>query len=139
MYLDQTGTAFAILLLLMVAAAFMFWNDSLRARDRMLETCARVCRELKVQFLDETVALDSLKLARSASGWPEFVRVYSFEFSGTGNDRWQGRATLGGRHVLSVHLDHPEGVTILGAGASISPETLRLTRSASPAEDQRLH
>ena len=139
MYLDQAGTAFAIVLLLLAAATFMFWNGSLRARDRMLETCARVCRELKLQFLDETVALDSLKLARGASGWPEFVRVYSLEFSGTGNDRWQGRATLSGRRVLSVQFDHPQGVTILGAGASVSPETLRLTRSASPAEDQRLH
>ncbi|HEY3646090.1 MAG TPA: DUF3301 domain-containing protein [Gammaproteobacteria bacterium] len=139
MYLDQAGTAFAILMLLLVAVAFMFWNDSLRARDRMLETCARVCRELKLQFLDETVALDRLRLTRSARGWPEIVRVYSFEFSGTGNDRWQGRATLSGRRVLSVQLDHPEGITILGGVAPVSPETLRLTRSASPAEDRRLH
>jgi len=139
MYLDQAGTAFAILLLLLVGAAFLFWNASLRARDRMLETCARVCRELKLQFLDETVALDSLRLTRGARGWPEFVRVYSFEFSGTGNDRWQGRATLSGRRVLSVQFDHPQGVTILGAGEPVSPETLRLTRSASPADDHRLH
>lgn len=139
MYLDQTGSALAIVLLLLVTAAFLFWNDSLRARDRMLETCARVCRELKLQFLDETVALDSLRLTRSARGWPEFVRVYSFEFSGTGNDRWQGRATLSGRRVLSVQFDHPQGVTILGAGAPVSPETLQLTRTASPSEDRRLH
>ena len=139
MYLDQTGSALAIVLLLLVTAAFLFWNDSLRARDRMLETCARVCRELKLQFLDETVALDSLRLTRSARGWPEFVRVYSFEFSGTGNDRWQGRATLSGRRVLSVQFDHPQGVTILGAGAPVSPETLQLTRTASPTEDRRLH
>jgi len=139
MYLDQAGTAVAILLLLLTAAAFLFWNDTLRARDRMLETCARVCREIKVQFLDETVALESLKLARGARGWPEIIRVYSFEFSGTGNDRWQGRATLAGRRVQSVQFDHPQGITILGAGAPVSPETLRLTRSASAAEDQRFH
>ena len=105
-----------------MAAGFLFWNDSLRARDRMLQTCARLCRELKVQFLDETVALSHIRLARSASGWPEFTRLYSFEFSGTGQDRWQGRATLAGLKVLSVQLDHPEGVTILGAGAPVSPE-----------------
>jgi len=138
-YLDQTGSALAIVLLLLVTAAFLFWNDSLRARDRMLETCARVCRELKLQFLDETVALDSLRLTRSARGWPEFVRIYGFEFSGTGNDRWQGRATLSGRRVLSVQFDHPQGVTILGAGAPVSPETLQLTRTSSPTEDRRLH
>jgi hypothetical protein len=137
MYLDSGSTGFAIVLLLLTAAAFLFWNDSLRARDRMLQTCARLCRELKLQFLDETVALTQISLARSARGWPEFVRIYSFEFSGTGQDRWTGRATLAGRRVLSVQLDHPQGVTILGAGASISPETLRrLTRSA---EDQRIH
>ena len=139
MYLDAGGTSVAILLLLMTAVAFVFWNDSLRARDRMLETCARLCHELKVQFLDETVSLSGIRLARSSHGWPEFIRVYSFEFSGTGNDRWQGRATLAGRRVLSVQLDHPEGVTILGGGAPLSPETLRLTRTASTTDEQRLH
>ena len=136
MYLDAGGTGFAILLLLLTVAGFLFWNESLRARDRMLQTCARLCRELKLQFLDETVVLTRIRLARSTRGWPEFIRIYSFEFSGTGQDRWTGRATLAGRRVLSVQLDHPQGVTILGAGAPVSPETLRLTRSA---EDQRLH
>lgn len=139
MYLDTGGTLFAIIMLFLVTAAFLFWNGSLRARERMVQTCVRLCRELKVQFLDETVSLSSLSLGRGPRGWPEFTRVYSFEFSGTGKDRWQGRAILAGRRVLSVQLDHPEGVTILGAGAPVSPETLRLTRSASPAEDQRLH
>ena len=52
MYLDQSGTFGAILLLILAAAGFIFWNDSLRARERMLSTCARLCRDLKVQFLD---------------------------------------------------------------------------------------
>ncbi len=139
MYLDASGTAGAILLLLLAAAAFIFWNDSLRARERMLETCARLCRDLKVQFLDESVVLTRIRLGRGAGGWPQFTRVYSFEFSGTGKDRWQGRATLAGRDVLSVQLDHPDGVTILGAGAPVSSDVLRLTRSASTGEDGRLH
>jgi hypothetical protein len=139
MYLDAGGTGIAILLLLLATAGFLFWNDSLRARDRMVQSCVRLCRELKVQFLDETVALDHIRLARSSRGWPEFIRIYSFEFSGTGTDRWQGRATLAGQRVLSVQLDHPEGVTILGAGASVSPETLRLARGTTETENPRLH
>jgi hypothetical protein len=138
-YLDTGGTLFAVIMLLVVTAASLFWNDSLRARERMVQTCLRLCRELKVQFLDETVSLSGLSLGRGPRGWPEFIRVYSFEFSGTGQDRWQGRAVLAGRRVLSVQLDHPEGVTILGAGGPLSPETLRLTGSASPAEERRLH
>jgi len=139
MYLDAGGTGFAIVLLLLAVAGFLFWNDSLRARDRMLQVCARLCREMKLQFLDETVALSSMRFARGANGWPEFIRIYSFEFSGTGQDRWAGRATLAGRRVLSVQLDHPEGVTILGGGPSLSPEVLRLTGSAASAKDRPLH
>ncbi|HSC47812.1 MAG TPA: DUF3301 domain-containing protein [Gammaproteobacteria bacterium] len=130
------GTWLASLLLLAVAGGVWFWNDSLRSREQMLATCARLCRELRIQFLDETVSLMSLRLGRSAAGWPEFTRVYLFEFSGTGQDRWQGRATLAGRRVLSVQFDHPEGVTILGAGASVSPGLLRLPQSRN---DERLH
>ena len=139
MYLDTGGTLFAIAMLLLVTAAFLFWNDSLKARERMVQSCARLCRELKVQFLDETVSLTRLSLSRGPRGWPEFTRVYSFEFSGTGQDRWQGRAVLAGPRVFSVQLDHPEGVTILSAGAPVSPETLRLTQSTPPREDQPLH
>ncbi|HEX7965910.1 MAG TPA: DUF3301 domain-containing protein [Gammaproteobacteria bacterium] len=139
MYLDAGGTGVAILLLLAAAAGFLFWNDSLRARERMVATCARLCRELKVQFLDESVVLTRLSLGRGASGWPEFTRIYGFEFSGTGQDRWQGRATLAGRRVLSVQLDHPDGVTILGGGAPVSPDLLRLTQFVGPGDGRSLH
>ena len=133
------GSDFALLLLTLAAAGAWFWSDSLKARERMLETCTRLCRELKVQFLDGSVVLTSLRLGRGPRGGPELHRVYTFEFSGTGQDRWQGRAALAGRRVVSVQFDHPEGVTILGAGAPVTPDALRLTRSAPESEDRRLH
>lgn len=138
MYID-VDTLIALILLTLVVAGVWFWSDSLRARERMLETCARLCRDLSLQFLDETVTLVSLKLGRSEAGWPQFTRAYQFEFSGTGQDRWQGRATLAGQRVLSVQFDHPQGVTILGAGASVSPDLIRLTHGASQGEDRPLH
>ena len=138
MYLD-TSTWTALGLLVAVVGGIWFWSDSLRARERMLAACSRLCRDLGLQFLDETVTLASLKLGRSEAGWPQFIRAYQFEFSGTGQDRWQGRATLAGQRVLSVQFDHPQGVTILGAGASVSPDLIKLTRSASSEEDHPLH
>ncbi len=133
------GTLTALVLLSLTVAGFWFWSDSLRARERMLETCARLCRDLKLQFLDETVILASLKPGRSDTGWPQLIRSYHFEFSGTGQDRWQGRATLAGQRVLSVQFDHPQGVTILGAGRALSPEVVRLTQAAPPDRDRTLH
>ncbi len=138
MYLDS-GTLTALGLLIAVVGGIWFWSDSLRARECMLVTCTRLCRDLKLQFLDETVTLASLKLGRSEAGWPQLVRGYQFEFSGTGQDRWQGRATLVGQRVLSVQFDHPQGVTILGAGDAVSPEVVRLTQAAPPDRDRTLH
>ncbi|MGH8373000.1 MAG: DUF3301 domain-containing protein [Gammaproteobacteria bacterium] len=113
MYLDL-GTLTAILLLLALCATAWFWNDSLRARDRVITTCNRLCHNAGVQFLDETVALSGLRLQRSSGGSLEFARRYSFEYSETGSDRWQGYALLAGSRVESVQLHGPDGVTILG-------------------------
>ena len=133
------GTLTALVLLALTVAGFWFWSDSLRARERMLQTCTRLCRDLSLQFLDETVTLASIRLGRSEAGWPQLIRGYHFEFSGTGQDRWQGRATLAGQRVLSVQFDHPQGVTILGAGAPVSPDVVRLTHGTSQGEDRSLH
>lgn len=117
MYLDL-GTLTALLLLLLLAAAAWFWNDSLRARDRVIATCARLCNEVGVQFLDQTVVLSGLKLQRGDSGSLEFARRYAFEFSGTGTDRWKGYALVSGARVEAVQLHGPEGVTILNSPSS---------------------
>jgi len=138
MYLD-TSTLIGLFLLALVLGGAWYWSDSLKARERMLKTCARLCRDLGLQFLDETVTLASTGLGRSDTGWPELTRRYLFEFSGTGQDRWQGRATLAGQRVVSVQFDHPQGVTILGAGDPVSADVIRLTHGASPDEDRRLH
>lgn len=113
MYPDLGGLS-AMLLVLGLAAGIWFWSDSLRAREQVTGACARVCQEMQLQFLDETVALAQLRLARSASGWLELRRVYRFEFSTTGTDRWHGRARLVARRVESIQLEHPGGVTVVG-------------------------
>jgi len=138
MYIDSS-TLIALFLLALVIGGGWFWSDSLKARERMLETCARLCRDSRLQFLDETVTLTSLRLGRSDAGWPQFIRRYLFEFSGTGQDRWQGRATLAGQRVISVQFERPEGVTILGDGVKVSPATPQLTHVAEPGDEQTLH
>lgn len=138
MYIDGS-TLLAILLLALLLAGGWFWSDSLRARERMLGTCSRLCRDSGLQFLDETVTLAGLSLGRSAKGWPEFTRRYVFEFSGTGQDRWQGRATLAGQRVISLQFDHPEGVTIQGMGETASSKVVALSQYQPPGGRQGLH
>jgi len=90
--------------LLVIAAAGWFWIDSLRARERALEACAHACAERRLQLLDQTVALSRLSLKRNPQGHMRLWRVYVFEYSTDGADRWRGRATLFGPLVASVEI-----------------------------------
>lgn len=112
------STVLGLAALAAIAAGVWFWYDSLRAREAMTRTCARICTNMQLQFLDETVALAKLRPARAANGRLAWRRLYVFEFSESGADRWKGRALLNGRRVESVQLDNPQGVTILGAARS---------------------
>lgn len=138
MYLDA-GTWIALCLLALVCGAIWFWNDSLLARERMLESCARLCRDLRLQFLDETVTLARIRPGRSDAGWLQFTRLYLFEFSGTGQDRWQGRATLAGRRVISVQFENAEGVTIMGEGGRLLPQVPKLSHAEPSGDKPTLH
>lgn len=102
-----------VILLALIAGIVWFWYDSQRAWETVIRHCQSACRELNLQFLDQTVSLSALGLARNADGRLQFLRQYRFEFSTTGADRRQGRAVLVGRRMESIHLDHPEGSTLL--------------------------
>lgn len=99
--------------LLIIALAFWFWSDSLRARERVLRACRLACQQLEVQLLDQTVALSKLRLGRNSQGRWHLRRLYAFEFSTDGVQRYQGRAALHGKVMQYVHLDHPDGSTFL--------------------------
>ncbi len=137
MYLNLS-TLLAILGLILIAAVAWFWNDSLQARERMTATCTRICNNMHLQFLDETVALARLRLTRTASGWLAWKRLYVFEFSESGTDRWKGRALLAGRRVESVQLDNPQGATILDG---VAPARITSGDNHNPdrQRDQYLH
>lgn len=140
MYVDL-GTLGALLLLIVLLGLAWFWSDSLRARDLVVRRCRRLCDEVEIQFLDETVALYGLHLRRTDSGNPAFVRRYRFEYSQTGSDRWPGYAVLHGSRLLSVHLQGPEGLTILDVQADRvrSMPSTASPPAPPPQEKPRLH
>jgi uncharacterized protein DUF3301 len=101
-----------IIFLLLLGLAVWFWQDTLRARETAISRARRYCQDINYQFLDETVALSSLKLGRNYSGSFAFHRYYRFEFSLDGHDRFHGTAYLIGHQLQSIQLDHPDGIII---------------------------
>lgn len=102
--------------LALMAAAVWFWADSLRAREATLEACRRACEQMRLQLLDQTVALSRMALDRNARGHLLLRRYYSFEFSTNGADRHGGIVSLLGQQVEFVRLEHPSGPIIVTGG-----------------------
>jgi hypothetical protein len=101
-----------IVLLLIVGGAWL-WNSATRVRERVLVHCRRVCDEMRVQLLDQTVALSKLSLGRDRYGRTHLQRWYAFEFSTHGADRHRGAIVLLGAQIQFVRLEHPEGPIIV--------------------------
>ena len=99
---------FLIVLLLIV----WIWQDSLRAREFAVRFCQNKCDEMGFQLLDQTIALKSFFIRRSANGLPGLIRQYNFEFSINGVNRYNGTIMVQQNHVRSFQLDHPDGLMI---------------------------
>lgn len=90
--------------LLAMAALVWFWFDGLKAREIAVAFARSACDRTGLQFLDETVALRSLRTTRDAHGHLVWKRLYGFEFSRTGVDRLQATVLLHGSLPVSVDL-----------------------------------
>ncbi len=81
-----------------------FWWSSLRARELAVSTAKMQCQRQKVQFLDQTVALASLKPIRLKSGSVGWRRLYRFEFTDDGAWRDTAFITVEGNRVTLVRF-----------------------------------
>lgn len=90
-------------LVVLIALAWL-WLDSVRVRDQAIREAELVCSAEGLQFLDETVAIASLKPVRNDDGRLVLRRVYAFEYSDTGNNRRPGSIVLLGQEVLFINV-----------------------------------
>lgn len=104
-----------VLSILFLAAIAWFWLDSLKAREAAVRAAREVCAAEGVQFLDDTVAISSLKLVRDDDGQLTLQRAYNFEFSDTGDNRLKGSVVMQGHRValLNVGVRTPATVRTL--------------------------
>jgi hypothetical protein len=103
-----------LLVLLVLAAAAWFAWDSLRAREAAIAASRGACVAAGLLFLDDTVAIESLWPVRENGSQLKLQRIYSFEYSDTGNNRRKGSTTLLGSRVITIYIapqpvDAPKG------------------------------
>ena len=94
-----------VLWLALVMTAGGLWWHGFKIKERALAVVKKRCQELDLQFLDQTVALRTFKLKRSEGGRLRVYRIYGFEFSSTGEERYRGYIALLGQQVEEVMLE----------------------------------
>ena len=104
-----------IILIARAASAMFSWNNW-RAREHAERLARDTCKRMGLQFLDDSVGLKTWRIVRDADPrtglriWA-IRRVFQFEFSRQGSDRWPAELTLLSGRLLEVEFnlvsDHP--------------------------------
>jgi hypothetical protein len=118
-------TLLEVLALLAVAAAAGLLWTSLQAREAANAAMRAACRAEGLLFLDDTVALQSMRPVRDGDGRMALRRIYGFEYSDTGDNRRRGSVTLLGPRIVAIDLERaagdPPGPSTFGASTGRPP------------------
>ena len=93
-----------ILGVLTLAAGGWFVWDSLKAREAANAAMRAACRAEGLLFLDDTVALESIRPIRNEDGRLKVRRIFSFEYSDTGHNRRKGSVEMVGATMSALDL-----------------------------------
>ena len=93
------------LIAIIIAVALWYWWDTLQSKEIARVAGQNACQRATVQFLDDTVELKKFWLRRNTRGHLQICRLYFFEFSSDGSQRYKGRITMLGQKVSEVDMD----------------------------------
>ena len=79
--------------------------SSIEAKEIALKATIEHCLIMEVQMLDGYVALNGICLKRDKAGKMQLQRSFLFEFSSTGNERYNGTILMLGRHIESIYME----------------------------------
>jgi Protein of unknown function (DUF3301) len=94
-----------LLLLATLGLGLWYWWDSVRIQEIARNAGLRACQRADVQFLDDTVERKRQWLRRNSQGRMQVCRLYFFEFTSDGAERYQGRVVMFGQAVREVEMD----------------------------------
>lgn len=90
-----------LILMMLFAAGFFYWSAARGAAERAERLGREACEAAGVQWLDQTVHADGLRLRRGDDGRLGFERSFRFEYSEDGATRHVGRLVLRGDALVA--------------------------------------
>ena len=89
-----------LILLIAVVLGWASWSSARAAAERAEEAGRDACNAAGVQWLDQTVHANGLRLRRGEDGRLGFERSFRFEYSEDGQNRHLGRVVLLGEKLV---------------------------------------
>jgi hypothetical protein len=93
-----------IVLIALLIAAYLYWRHAQQIKEAAFAAARRQCRHCEVQMLDDYIALSRCYLERDKTGKFRILRRFTFEFSATGEDRYQGVCLMKGTNVVAIEM-----------------------------------
>lgn len=94
-----------LILIALLLGAYLYWFNGQQVKEVALKAVRTHCLNMEVQMLDEYVALSGIRLKRDQSGKIRLRRTFLFEFSSTGNERYNGVCIMLGQRVESIQME----------------------------------
>lgn len=94
-----------LILIALLLGGYLYWVNGQQAKEIALKAVGTHCLNLEVQMLDEYVALNRIRLKRDHAGTLRLQRTFLFEFSSTGNERYNGVCMILGKRVESIQME----------------------------------
>jgi len=99
-----------VLVIILLGAIAWFWYSSVQAKEIAVIGAKMRCESRGLLLLDQTVSLHKIRLRRDRSGQMRLEREYQFEFSGNGDDRYEGTVTLHANRITGSSIDYPRQI-----------------------------
>lgn len=94
-----------LILIVLLLSAYLYWFNAQRVKEIALKAVKANCLNLEVQMLDEYVALNSIGIKRDQTGKMRVRRIFLFEFSSTGNERYNGVCIMLGQRIEVIQME----------------------------------
>ena len=91
-------------IIIVFIAVIYYWLDSIRAKEIATMHAKLSCKNVLLEFLDDTVRIKKVRLRRNIKGHLSLYREYEFEFSSTGECRYKGEVRLLGQYLIDVEM-----------------------------------
>ena len=91
--------------IVIIALVLAYWWSTLRAKEVAYAAARRYCLSEGLQMLDDSLVQKRLRLTRGRAGKLRVVRLFAFEFTTTGEERYQGCVELSGMTVMDVRSE----------------------------------